>query len=129
MAKKLLGERIVGDVEYKAGTIMTDDEATATGLPATDFADVKEGGNGLEVGVKATPAAPKDAGAVVDAQASEKNDGEASTSGGNTTDGQGGASADAAQTKEHVLTEQDFTEHPELTEKGLKVGDTVRIPA
>jgi hypothetical protein len=128
MAKKLLGDRTVGDVEYRGSTVMTDDEATATGLPATDFADIKSPAAAAQA--KPTPEAKPDAGAMIDAAATGKKNGtEQSASSGTDTGNQGGASADAAQTKEHVLTEQDFTEHPELKDKGLKVGDTVRIPA
>jgi len=29
---------------------------------------------------------------------------------------------------DHVLTDQDFINNPELTEQGLKVGDTIQIP-
>lgn len=33
-----------------------------------------------------------------------------------------------APTREHTLTELDFKNNPELSEKGLKVGDLVNIP-
>lgn len=36
--------------------------------------------------------------------------------------------AKKAQSKNHIVTEQDLLDHPEWKEQGAKVGDTVEIP-
>lgn len=144
MAKKLLGERQIGDKVYNSGQIISDEEFVASGLSATDVAAV-QGAVAAPVDEK-TPEAQTDIDAEVDAQASgsseAKQSGEQSASGGNEAaasehNGAGGASSDEAaktgegvepETVEHVLTEQDLADNPEFATQGLKVGSTVRVP-
>lgn len=81
MSKKLLGTRSIGDKDYEAGTIFSDEEAAATGLPASDFVEVKAPAPAPEP--KPTPTAKPDADAEIDASAKpeEKNDVEQSSAG------------------------------------------------
>ena len=74
MSKKLLGTRYVGDAEYLAGCILTDEEAAATGLPASDFAEVAP--EPVAVEPEPTPTVQADKEAEIDAQApvEQKND-------------------------------------------------------
>lgn len=36
--------------------------------------------------------------------------------------------ADSSETYDHVVTEDDLTNNPELIEQGIKVGDTIQVP-
>lgn len=132
MAKKLLGDRNVGDKLYVAGSIITDEEAASVGFDASDVADV----NDSAAPVQQNGAAPaKDEHAEIDS--AEKKEGEQSSSsganeqaGGNAdgsanTGSEGGASSSEAQPQKRKLTEQDLIDNPELAAKGLKVGDEV----
>ena len=65
MSKKLLGERQIGEKVYEAGTIFSDEEAAATGLPATDFVGAST--NDVSAPTQ-TVVAPTDPEAEVDAQ-------------------------------------------------------------
>lgn len=137
MAKKLLGERQIGDAVYTAGQIISDEVFAKSGLKESDVVTVNAASPEAAV-AQATPVAPVDKDAAIDAQAStetveEKKEVEQSSQvGANSTGSEGGASAsETASTDlsvEHVLTEQDLIDNPEAT-KGLKVGDTVRVPA
>lgn len=139
MSKKLLGERQIGETVYEAGAIFSDEEAAATGLPVTDFANVTV--EAAAAPVKETAAAPEDTDADVDVQSStqteikqgvEQSSPAGSEANASDTSGEGGASAsqtaETDETVEHVLTEQDLIDNPDLTTQGFKVGDTVRIP-
>ena len=91
MSKKLLGERQVGDTIYSAGQIFTDEDAAATGLPASDFAEVKAAAPAPTS--KPAPVAAPDKDAEIDAQASaEKNSPEQSEQAGSSA-GEGGKGA------------------------------------
>lgn len=142
MAKKLLGERQIGEKVYEAGTILTDEDFAASGLKDSDVVNVA--GQASAPAAQETAAAPKDADADLDAQASggnadeQKKEGEQSSSTGadsSAAGGEGGASSsgDTATgeepTVEHILTEQDLIDNADLAAQGLTVGSTVRLPA
>ena len=141
MAKKLLGGRHIGDKSYEAGQIISDDEFAASGLTAADVQEVAA--PAVAPQAQETVAAKTDADAEVDAQASgasteeKKEVDQSSQAGSEKTGSEGGdSSSEAAKTGdsqeltvEHVLTEQDLADNPELATQGLKAGDTVRVPA
>lgn len=112
MAKKLLGDRSIGDVEYKAGQIISDEEATANGFDTSDVKDCAEAPKEEEVAEKT---ADKDA----ELDSEEKKTDESAQSG----------TTDDGKTIPHILTDEDMAANPELAEQGLKVGDEVRLPA
>lgn len=131
MSKKLIGNRSVGDKDFEKGQVISDEEFAASGLDAADVVDTAEEAPAAPV-EEATPVAEVDKDAEIDAQApGQKNEQEQSASPSSEGGDQSGASADAptGETVEHTLTEQDFIDHPELTEQGHKVGDVVRVPA
>lgn len=134
MSKKLLGERQIGDVVYTAGQIITDEEFAKSGLNASDVVNSGDAATAVAA-AQETPAAPVDTDAALDTSAggSEKNEVEQSSQAGSTSSEGGASASDAAKegeelSIEHVLTEQDLIDNPEQT-AGLKVGDTVRVPA
>lgn len=115
MSKKLLGTRIVGDHEYLAGTVMTDEEAQATGLPAEDFTEVTP--EPEAPAAEPTPTAEADADAEIDAQApvEQKNDGEQSASTGSEAGEQGDAPAVETEGADTVAPEGETVTAPEAT--------------
>lgn len=138
MSKKLVGNRSVGDLDFVAGQVISDEEFAASGLEASDVVESGEAPVVATAPAEETPAAPVDADAEIDAGASaganeQKNDEKPS----DTVEGgdQGGASfalaseGDETPTVEYTLTEEDIAAHPDLTEKGHKAGDLVRVPA
>lgn len=143
MAKKLLGERQIGDVVYEKGQILSDEDFAKSGLSESDVQTVNTSAS-ASAPAQETAAAPADKDAEVDAQASanteEKKEGEQSAPSGSEAStenasaggsGEGGASSSETaqpETVEHVLTEQDLADNPELAAQGHKVGDTVLVP-
>lgn len=142
MSKKLLGDRHIGEKSYESGQILSDEEFAASGLVESDVQDVPA--PAVAPAEQATPAVPADADADVDAQATtektdvEKQQQEQSSQVGSEKGGSdGGASVEGDAktddskelTVEHILTEQDLADNPELATQNLKVGDTVRLPA
>lgn len=136
MAKKLLGERQIGDVVYNAGQILTDEDFAKSGLQESDVRIVNEAAD-APVAAQETAAAPADKDAEVDAQASseKKEEEQSSQAGSEAAASDAGSESGASSTEgttvdetvEHVLTEQDLIDNPALVEQGLKAGDTVRI--
>lgn len=131
MSKKLIGDRSIGDFDFVKDQVISDEEFAASGLEASDVVEVSEEATAAPV-EEATPVAPADEAAEIDAQApGEKNEQEQSAPASSDAGDQGGASAIEGatdETVEHTLTEQDFIDHPELTEEGHNVGDVVRVP-
>lgn len=132
MAKKLLGDRIVGDKTFTLGQVITDDEAAAMGFDAGDVADVSDNAAPVQQG------APAKADEHAELDSAEKKEGEQSSSsgasgeqasadahGGQSTGSEGGASSSEAAPQKRTLTEQDLVDNPELAAKGFKVGDEV----
>lgn len=133
MAKKLLGERQLGEKVYTAGQILTEEEFAASGLSESDVTPV--GDAPAPVAAQETAVAPADGDADVDTQ--EKNTAQESAPNGSepeapATGGEGGTDvvedAPTVETVEHTLTEQDLIDNPELVAQGHKAGDVVRVP-
>ena len=144
MAKKLLGERQIGDIVYLKDSVITNEQFAASGLAATDVADVAEGAAPVAA-AQETVAAKTDTDAEVDSQAggaastddASKQDEQQSTQTGSEAaasdagSASGAASTEGAETVEtvdHTLTEQDLIDNPELATQGYKVGDVVKVP-
>lgn len=135
MAKKLLGERQIGDAVYTAGQILSDEEFAKSGLTESDVATVAAPTTAAAAPVE-TAAAPADKDAELDTS-SKQTEQESTQAGGSNDAASGAGGAASAETQEggeeltieKVLTEQDLTDNPELTARGLAVGATVRVAA
>lgn len=115
MAKKLLGDRFIGDATFEKDTVLSDEAFAASGLAEADVVNVPEA-DAVAAAETAAPAASADKEAELD-----------SAAGKNDTSASGGSDADDT-TIEHTLTDEDFVKNPALAEQGLKAGDKIRIP-
>lgn len=129
MAKKLLGNRNAGGVEYIAGQVISDEESTERGFDATDVADTSEAitpAEGVEVAAKPDADAELDSATGAETTSTEtegKVGAEDSSNSG--TESEDGKIPDGMIAV--ALTQEMFDADPVYAEHGKVVGDTVYV--
>lgn len=139
MAKKLLGDRHIGDKSFSKDQIISDEDFATSGLSDADVVNVSQ--VAAPVADKETVDAPVDADSDLDAHATDdatkQQQGQSVSAGGASDDAAKGDTSGAStvagegdsKTIEHTLTEQDLIDDPKLAETGKKVGDVITVEA